>query len=581
MSEACPTISRSYRFGPFRLDVNERRLWRGDLSVPLRSRVFDTLLVLVENSGRLVKKTDLLRLVWPDSTVEESNLTHNLSVLRKALRTEAADTSYIVTIPGKGYRFTAPVDVPIERSIAVLPFTNMSSDPEQSFFCDGMSEELINALTQVEGLRVVARTSSFEFRGTNVDVRQVGERLGVSLLLEGSVRKFGNRVRVTAQLIRASDGSHLWSERYDRELSDMFAIQDDIANAIVAHVSAAVLGTLPSPRIKRPTQNQAVYHLYLEARHHRARENAEGTARAIELLRRALALEPTFAAGYALLARCYTTLCIYGLAPGDDVAAQAERAAARALELDDTLADAHRALGSIRSGCFWDWTAAQHAFERSLRLDPRAPGPHRAYAANFLAPLGRMAEAEREIRIAVDLDPLSPLESRLLAQILFWSRQYDAAVQQLRHTLELDASFPMTRTLLAAVYTSMGRPDQALEERVAELQSMGRPAAAEELHRAYDAGGEEAVLRSQVESGLLRVKTGRAHPFSLALLYSQLNDRESAFDWLETAAGQRGGLTLYTKVHPWLDNLRADARFDRYLDRMGVNDPKLLSPPAG
>ena len=579
MPEALPS-GRRYAFGPYCLDVSRRRLQRDGETVRLRSKIFDTLLALVENRGHVVEKTELMRLVWPDSTVEESNLTHNVSVLRKCLETKLDDASYIVTVSGTGYRFVAPVEAPLEASIAVLPFVNMSSDPEQDFFCDGMADELINALTQVDGLRVVARTSSFAFRDVELGATEVGERLGVATLLEGSVRKSGKRIRITAQLVRTSDGFHLWSERYDRELSDVFTIQDDIARAIVEHATSEIMGRPAAPMVKMPTANQEVYNLYLEARYHRADESREGVDRAIELLGRALDLQPDFAPGHAFLALCYTSLSLYGLVPLAHALPNAERAVARALELDDSLVDAHRALGNIRSTAYWDWPAAQRAFKCALRLDPRAPGPHRSYASNFLAPLGRLEEAEQETRIALDLDPVAPLCSRLLGQILFWSRQYEAAVLQLRHTLELNADFPIARSLLAAVYTAMDQPDDAIREREIHLRRRGRDKAAEHARGIYEAAGEEGVLHWQVENALRQAKAGKSRPCVLALLYAQLDDRESAFHWLEAAITQKGGLILYAKVHPWFESLHSDSRLDALLNRMGVNDPLVATPGA-
>ena len=503
-----------------------------------------------------------------------------MSVLRKILGTETEGTPYIVTVPGRGYRFVARVEASLEGSIAVLPFANLSSDPELDFFCDGMTEEMIDALAQVKGLRVIGRTSSSNVGLKEMDDSEIGQKLGVATLVEGSVRKSEGRLRIALQLIRASTGFQLWSEHYNRELGDVFAIQDEIATAIVAHVMETILGSPTPPLVKRPTENQKVYQLFQEARYHFASESRQGLERAVELLERAIELEPDFAHGLALLGLSLTDLTVYGLLPVEDTLPRAEKAVSRALELDDSRPRAHRALGEIRSTFYWDWPGAQRAIERARQLDPGRARVHLAYANHFLAPLGRLEEAERELRIAVDLDPLAPLCSRALAQILFWSRQFDAAVGQLRHTLELETDFPLARTLLAACYTSLGRPDDAIHQRQIHLQRQGQPEQAEEIGRIYASGGEEGVFRWLAEARLPRVKAGEAHPYSLALLYAWLDDREPALHWLEQALDQKGGLILWTKVHPWLDNLRPEPRFEAFLDRMGVNNPRVATPPA-
>ncbi len=559
-----------YSFGAFRLEVGERRLLRGGHTVPLRSRSFDTLLALVENSGRLLERDELMRLIWPDSTVDDSNLTQNISVLRKILGTETEGTPYIVTVPGKGYRFVARVEAALEGSIAVLPIANLSSDPELDFFCDGLAEEIIDALAQVKGLRVIGRASSANVGLKGLDDSEIGNKLGVATLVEGSVRKSEGRLRIAVRLTRASTGFQLWSEHYDRELGDAFAIHDDIVTAIVAHVRKTILGRRTPSRLKRPTENREVYQLYLEARYQFAREFRH-LERAVELLERALELEPDFAHGLALLGLALTDLCHYGLAPFEDTLPRAEDAVSRALELDDSLPGAHRALGIIRSTFYWDWPGAHLAIERARQLDPGAARVHLAYAIFCLAPVGRLEEAEREMRIAVDLDPLAPRCSRAFAQVLFFSRQYDAAIGQLRHTLEFETDFPATRNLLATVYTAMGRPDDAIHERQIHLQRRGQPEQAEEMGRIYTSEGEEGVFRWLAKKQLLRLKAGKAHPYGLALLYAWLDEREPALEWLEEAFARKGSLTLWTKVHPWLDNLHGEHRFEALLDRLGVN----------
>ncbi len=569
---------RSYSFGPYLLDVGERRLLRDGQPVPVRPKIFDTLRALVENNDRLLHKEELMAMVWPDTTVDESNLTHNLSVLRKILG-QSRETQYVVTVPGRGYRFTAPVEATLEGSIAVRPFANMTPNPDQDFFCDGVAEELIDTLAAVEGLRVVGRTSSFDRRLRDLSASGVGERLGVSSILEGSVRQAGERLRISAQLIRTSDGTQLWSEHYDRELGDVFEIQEDIARAIVEHVRTKLLAPHPGPVVPRYTDNPEVYRLYLEARYCVNQQTESRLQQAIGFLDRALELQPEFARGHALLGVCYANLLAYGFLPVDETVVKAREAVQRALELNDSSVLAYRALGLV-STFQWDWSTAQRAFLRALQLDPDNSTAHYSYGNHFLSPVGRVEEAERQIRAAVDLDPLAPVFSQGLCQILYYTRRYEEAIEQARHTLALEGDYPIVRSLLAASYSAMGRTDEAIHERQVHLRNTGRAEEAEAIGRIYAKNGEPGVLRWLVDWQLKRASDGEDRSASLAILYAWLDEKETALVWLEDAVRAKLGPVLWTKVHPAFDCLRGEPRFQELVDGMGVNDPRVATPGA-
>ncbi len=575
-----PPNRRSYSFGPYVLDLGQRRLLRNGQPVPVRPKVFDTLGALVENSDRFLSKEELMAIVWPDrSAVDESNLTHNVSVLRKVLG-QTRKTQYVVTVPGRGYRFTAPVEASLEGLIAVRPFANLSSDPDQDFFCQGMADELIDALAGVEGLRVVGRTSSFDRRLRELGASAVGERLGVSTILEGSVRKAGDQLRISARLTRTSDGSQLWSEHYDRKLGDVFEIQERIARAIVDRVRTKLLDPHPGPVVSRTTDDQDVYRLYLEARYSLNHQTEQGMEQAIRFLDRALKLQPGFARGHALLAVCYAYQAVYGFRPVPETVAKAEEAVRQALELDDSSALAYRALGVLSATFRWDWAAAQRAYLRALRLDPDNSTAHYSYGNHMLAPVGRLEEAEREIRIAAELDPLSPTFSQGLCLVLYYARRYEEAVVQARHTLALETDYPIVSALLSACYSAMGRPDEAIHERQVHLRNTGRVEDAEAIRSIYAKEGEPGALRWMADQMLKRADAGEKRPFSLALLYSWLDEREAALLWLEDALNAKLGAVMWTKVHPAFDNLRGEARFQELLEEMGVNDPRVATPGA-
>ena len=569
---------RSYAFGPYVLDVGQRRLLRDGRPTGMRSKIFDTLRALVENNDRLLHKEELMPMVWPGTTVEESNLTHNLSVLRKILG-QSKETQYVVTVPGRGYRFTAAVEVSLEGSIAVRPFANMSPDPDQAFFCDGVAEELIDTLAAVEGLRVVGRTSSFDRRLRKLSASSVGEKLGVSAILEGSLRKAGDRLRVSAQLIRTSDSTQLWSEHYDRELGDVFEIQEDIARAIVDRVRTKLLDPHPGPVVARHTQNPDVYRLYLEARYCVNQQTESRIQQAIGFLDRALEMQPEFARGHALLGVCYANLVAYGFLPVDETVVKAREAVQRALELNDSSVLAYRALGLV-STFQWDWSTAQRAFLRALQLDPDNSTAHYSYGNHFLSPVGRVEEAERQIRAAVELDPLAPLFSQGLCQILYYTRRYEEAIDQARHTLALEGDYPIVRSLLAACYSAMGRTDEAIHERQVHLRNTGGEEKAEAIGRIYAQKGEPGVLRWMVDQRLKQVNARDVRSASLAILYAWLDEKEPALLWLEDAVKARSGAVLWIKVQPAFDCLRNEPRFNELVDNMGVNDPRVATRGA-
>ena len=332
----------------------------------------------------------------------------------------------------------APLAESDAPSIAVLPFVNMSADQEQEYFCDGLAEELIDALARLDGLRVVSRTSSFQFRGKGHDLREVGRKLKVKTVLEGSVRKAGSRLRINAQLISTDDDFHLWSERYDRDMEDVFEVQDEIAQAVVEKLKIELFGVSGEPLIKGATDNLEAYNLVLEGRYHRLRMTEPALKKSIECFKQALALEPSYAQAHAGIARTQLTRIIFGLERPHAVAQMAREAALRALEIDDTDAEAHAALGSLLQVYEWDWAGAEREYRRALELNPghEARGDY----AVLLAQVGRTDQAIVEAEHYVERDPLSPFGRSALSLALFLARRFDTAVAVANAGIELDPS---------------------------------------------------------------------------------------------------------------------------------------------
>ncbi len=457
---------------------------------------------------------------------------------------------------------------PASRAIAVLPFVNSSADPENEYFSDGMTDELISALTKVEGLYVASRTSVFALKNVREDVRAIGARLNVSAVLEGTVRKAGNRLRITARLTSVSDGRTLWSDRYDRELADVFALQDEIAGTIVRTLRSTLLGDLGDPTPVRYTENVRAYSLYLKGRFWWNRRTQADIAEGIRYFEQAIAEDPSYALAYSGLADSYALDLDYRGAPVREGMERAKAEARKAIELDETLAEAHTSLGWVTFIYDWDWSGAEREFCRALELNPRYSTARQWYAW-LLAAMGRFDEALAEGRSAIDLDPASVSIRRSLGWLQYYARQPEPALENLRRALAMDPTAEETHRLLGLVYLQQGRNDEAeaaFREALANTAS-GTMALAGLGHVAARRGRTDET-RAILETLLERGRTGYVSPVALTGLYASLNEADAAFHWLEEAYQERRGWLTYLKIEPLLDGLRSDARFGRLLQRM-------------
>jgi eukaryotic-like serine/threonine-protein kinase len=470
------------------------------------------------------------------------------------------------TYPAPAPGTARPPDQP--RSIAVLPLTNLSADPEQEYFSDGLAEDIIDALTQVPGLRVVARTSAFSFRGKQADAREIGARLNVEHILEGSVRRSGNRIRVTAQLVKVSDGYQLWSQRFDREMTDVFAIQDEISQAVVEKLRVRLTGS--RPLVKRHTQDVEAYNLYLKARYQLMRFSPEGIAKSKEYYEQAIASDPNYALAWHGLAEFHHLMALFGLMPPKAANDQAEQAARRALQLDDQLAEAHAMKGALRA-CEFDWQGAGLEFSRALALDPTSGEVRTWYDGNYLAPMKRLDEAVAACLRSVELDPLSPYLQWCLGYDYCLQRDWDRAIKQCLNTLELDPQNWGGYVLLGSCYLHVGRRDDAIRAMETQAQVAGRSALAlGSLGWAYGVVGRTAEA-----SKLLAELQERAHreyiPFwSFAVIHVGLGEVDRACDWFEKAIDEHEPVMLHARVHPNYDRLRAHPRYPDLLRKMNL-----------
>ena len=449
-------------------------------------------------------------------------------------------------------------DVP---SIAVLPFANMSADPEQEYFCEGLAEELIDALARLEGLRVVGRTSSFQCRGKGHDLREVGKKLNVKTVLEGSVRKAGNRLRINAQLISADDGYHLWSERYDREMVDGFAVQDENARAVVDKLKVRLFADADAPFVTAPVSNVKAHNLFLEGRYCLYQYTLASLKKAVGCFRDAIASEPTYAAARAGLALAQTLRTTVSAARPNDVMPEAKASALKGLELDETLAEAHTAMAIVLHRYDWDWSGAETEYRRALELNP-GDASTRFFHALLLVGQGQSDAAIAEARRAIDLDPLSLLHRHALSLVLYVAGRVDEAIAEARAGIELNQDYPQFYWNLGWSLPELGEYGEAVDAlRQATSLAPGDPLPQSYLGWALGLAGHRAEARTILQDLDRRRETEYISGVLLASVSIGLGEYAQAIAWLEEAAEERAVFLIYLNTWPQFDPLRSDPRF--------------------
>jgi serine/threonine protein kinase/tetratricopeptide (TPR) repeat protein len=478
----------------------------------------------------------------------------------EALR--AAETTAFASRP-----VMAPGRVP---SIAVLPFADMSPGKDQEYFCEGIAEELIDGLTKLEGLQVAARTSAFQFRGKGYDIREVGEQLQVQTVLEGSIRKAGNRVRITAQLVDIADGFHLWSDKYDRDLDDIFGIQDEISLAIVESLKVRLLGGEKEQLVKRHTRDPEAHNLYLKGRYFWNRRLEVGLKKALECFQRASDRDPLYPLPYVGIADSFNILGWFNFLPPEEAFTRAKAAATRALALDDSLGEVHASLGFALMAYDWEWEAAEREFQRSIELAPDYATAHEWHGLN-LTVLKRFPEADAALRRAQELDPLSLIITSVYGVMLYMARRYDAAIVELRKALEMDSTFAFALAWLALCLVEKGDLEGARETM--------RQASELAPEMAYMLGylgcfqgmtGQKKAAMATLER-LDSISHGRyVSPFARVNVHFGLGELDLTLDALDEACSIKEPLLIYTHIFPILDSLRDDPRFIGLLKRIGL-----------
>ena len=573
------------RFGSFELDVRSRELHKDGRSVRLQEQPFEILRLMLERAGDVVSRDELRRRLWPDGTFVDFEHSLNAAVkrLRAALGDDADNPRFVETLPRRGYRFigaAAAADPGSEGSatrvrVAVLPFTNLSDASGQEYFTDGLTEEMITQLgEQCRGhIGVVARWSSMAFKGTTERAREIGKALSANYLLEGSVRRQGERVRITARLIEAAGETHLWAETYERHLTDCLSVQADVA-ARIAQSLAMELNPGDGSAERAPVVSVTAYQEYLKGRYfwnNWLRPDDEGLEQALSRYTEATRIDPSFAPAHAGTARAHVARALNYRERPRAALETARTSAKRSLELEPRLSEGRLAMADVRRMLEWDWRGAETDYAEAIALNPSQENSHRAYAM-MLAALGRHAEAVQEVDRAVELDPLCLVVSTSAAYVRYLGADYDGALAYCRRTTDIDPQYLPARRLIGAVYLQTGRTGDAL----AVLQAVHAEASHDPIYMASLANARalagDTAGAGHLLTALRRLSGSRyVSHYHLALAYVGLGDWDSAFAALEQAVVDSDPALVYLVAEPRFAAIRADARYGRLLDLLGLS----------
>ena len=648
-----------YEFGPFRVDPVERVLFHAGEPVTLTAKVFDILLVLVENNGHIVEKDRLMKAIWPDTFVEEGNLTQNISLLRKILAAGEKGHPYIQTIPRRGYRFAGYVHevfdemdeliieehsrsrVVIEerqtetseisqypaittlaptlrdkgrtwtkptlvrlgllgslvligtalaiakfsfsngsragivsvtsnqpRSIAVLPFRSLTATSNDEFLGLGMADALISKLSNVKELKIRPTSAVRKFSGQDRDATAIGKELQVDSVLEGSVQRDGERIRVTVQLIDVKDGRTLWANAFVSPFTNIFSVEDAISEHVVQSLTLKLSEAEQTRLGKHYTVDPVAHELYLQGRFYLNNFTEDGTKLARKYFAQAIAQDSHYAPAYSGLAESYAFGEI-GL-PSEEAFPKARDAATKALDLDETLGEAHAVLAQVGFLWDWDWASAEKQFKRALELNPGQPEIHHMYA-HYLTAMGRFPDAFTESQRLLELDPLSPASRNHLGWHYLYAHEFDLAIEQYKLVLAVDPNFAEAHRQLADAYWEKGKFDEAIAETNKRFELIGRGDEVPALRQAYQTSGWKGYWQKRLQLNLERSKHSFVSPSGMAYYYAQLKDTSHALDWLERAYREHDHDLVYLRVdHVW-DGLRMEPRFQELLKRMRLD----------
>jgi len=624
--------SQVVRFGTYEFEPRAKELYRGGLRVRLEGQPIAILKMLLDRPGELVTREELQKELWPGDTFVDFEHSLNAAVkrLRAALNDSADHPRYIETLARRGYRFIAPLNgidaqsedgvpltsaapapaqvpaafrgrklwlkaalalfavavvdwgwhqwrkqpassaAPVIRSLAVLPLQNLSGDPSQEYFADGMTEELIGRLSKIHGLRVISRTSAMHFKNTQLSVTEIAKTLNVDVIVEGSVIREGNQIRVHAQLIRVATDEHIWAEEYQREYRSVLAIQEEVARSIADRIEVSLTPTERASLVSTHPVDPEAYEDYLKGLFYFNQRTEDALNKSIGYFQQAVTRDPSYSLAYSGLADAYAMLGFRGGFPSKDALSLAKAAALKAVALDNTLAEPHASLAFIAETHEWDWATAEREYKRALELNPGDARSHHWYAG-YLMYVGRFEEGIAEEKRARDLDPLSlPVKNAMAGRLLVAGR-IDEALEQLREALELDSHFAPAHQTLGWAYLNMGKHQEAIKEFQLAVQLSGTDDKDRmlDLGFAYAASGNRAQARKILEKLKTLHQRGLVPSGSVAILYGALGELNEAFAWLEKAYEERDPELTYLKVPGRrFEPLRHDPRYATFLKKM-------------
>ena len=637
-----PANSRVQRFGAFEFEPHAGELRKRGIRIRLEGQPLAILRMLLERPGDLVTREELQKELWPADTFVDFDHSLNAAIkrLRAALNDSANAPRYVETLARRGYRFMGALDgasaaldmtagertqvesstktrsrlrrwwllstvagtltvsivatwawrspiisilgsrpSPVIRSLAVLPLENLTGDASQEYFADGMTDALITDLAQIGTLRVISRTSIQRYKGIRRPLPEIARELGVDGIVEGTVVRSGSRIRVTSQLIYAPSDQHLWAHSYERDLRDIVTLQADIAQAIAGEVRVVLTTEQRGRLASRGTTNLSAYEDYLKGRSYWNQRTPIGVEKSIEFFQQAVEKDPNFALAYAGLADAYNFSNVLGGVAPKESSPEAKAAATKALILDPNLAEAHAALGLVKSHYDFDFPGAQREFLKAIELNPNYSNAHLFYAGAYLTPMGQHGEAIAEMKKTLELDPLSLPLNNMMGSTYLWAGDFEKSLQQFHHTVDLDPTFPLVHFFLAGLLAELGKYEEAIRENERGELLLGvnpEEAAAEatEFRKALRARGPRGYWQKNLDVTLKARKRAGTRYFeavAIAGAYARAGDKENALKWLEKSYEDREGqhITLVRWL-PEFKSLRADPRFADLLRRMGL-----------
>jgi len=603
-------LQDTFKVGDLLVSPRLNTISRNGTTNRVEPKAMQVLTCLAAQPGKVVSKEDLIETVWAETHVTDDVLTGCISALRRAFEDNPRTPAFIQTIPKSGYRLIAPVsavngnDQPAVvgtkaskkpawlagaalvvlaaslgfwflrparaiDSVAIIPFTNSGADPNTEYLSDGITESIIDSISQLPNLRVMAWTTVARYKSQTKDPLAIGAELGVKSVLTGKIVQSGNQLQIQTELVDLATGSRLWGEQYTRQLSDVIPLQKEISLRISEKLRLKLSGADEQKLKKNTTADPEAYTLYLKGRYFWNKRSEEGMRKAISYFQHAIDRDPGYALAYAGLADAYNLGDDWGSTPPSESFPRAKAAALRALDLDDSLAEAHTSLAFVKANYDWDFPGAEEEFQRAIALNPNYATAHQWYAM-YLVPMRRFAEAEREIKVAQDLDPLSLIISLGVGEIFEWERNYDAAFRQYQKTLELDPSFIGTYGHLSTIYEHKGMYREAVEaaKKVAVLK--GNNDEVSEMERVFRKNGYPGLDQMNLRRDFEAQAQGKyVRSSEIAGNYLRTGNKPQALHWLEKAFEERDSSLVFLPIDAEFDPLRSDPQFQELLKKIG------------